>query len=496
MNIHLLPSDSPRGVIILFLGWGTGLSPFLGLRKPGYDIILVNGYEGFNPEELGRRLSELRAGRSQTGDWQETVVVGWSFGVRAASEFLRNTSMNVTLRLAVNGTVCHIDDNLGIPRQVFDGTLRGLSAATLRKFRLRTAGSGELFNRAFGEEGLADEEALASLRSELEWFGNLEPDPEAAALWDKAIVGSDDRIFPPQNQLRAWENTDVFRVDGMPHMPDFNGIIAEFVTDKMRVADKFGSTRREYSRNADAQKHTASRLYSLFLDRFRDSALEKSDRLSVFEAGHGDGTFTRLYFFGLADRIERILLADISRDAWLPWNGAAPARKEDMICGSVVADVESEEFAADYLSPESFDVILSASMLQWLNSPSAFIGKCARALRPGGVAAIAYYGEGTLPELGAAGMAGLKYPSSGRMVSAAETAGLTVDLALSEEISLEFDSPAEALRHLKLTGVNALPVEAGPAATRRLLRDWPLTSGGMATVTFAPVYLILSKPSR
>ena len=55
MNTVLLPCDSPRGIILLFLGWGTGLKPFLHLRKPGYDILLINDFRS----QSGARFSPV-----------------------------------------------------------------------------------------------------------------------------------------------------------------------------------------------------------------------------------------------------------------------------------------------------------------------------------------------------------------------------------------------------------------------------------------------------
>lgn len=491
MNTVLLPCDSPRGIILLFLGWGTGLKPFLHLRKPGYDILLINDYRDFSPESLESRLRAIRDDRfRETGEeYAETIVIAWSFGVRAADDFLRSTRRNVTLRLAVNGTLSHIDAKRGIPPEIFNGTLENLSSPTLKKFRLRCVGNMAAYKKLFPE---VESENIDSLKEELRWFASLDLVADTS-LWDKAIIGLDDHIFPPDNQMLAWEGTDIYPFGAAAHYPDFGKIITEFVADKRRVADKFGCTRRNYTRNADAQKQTAQTLFEYLWQTAGKRLTENRRALTVLEAGHGDGTFTRRYFPELSRFIKKLVLADISQDAYQPSAGGCDEEESGIGLQTVVGDVESGEFSSRWLTEETYDMILSASMLQWLNSPSAFLGKCCRALRPGGVIAIAYYGEGTLTELIAAGGSGLKYPSMRRMTDIARKAGLDVEIAESEDIVLEFDSAMDALRHLKLTGVNALPKDSSPADTRRIIRDWPLDTQGKATLTFRPVYLIIKK---
>lgn len=491
MNTLLLPCDKPHGLILLFLGWGIGFTPFLTLRKPGYDILLVKDYLDFSPENLELHVRTLRENRfHDTGiEYAETVVVAWSFGVRMADDFLKYTKQNITLTLAVNGTLPHIDSRKGIPPEIFNGTLEYLSVSTLNKFRLRCVGNGAKYKSIFPVD-LQDD--IDQLKAELSWFAKIAPS-FGTIRWDKVIIGMEDRIFPPDNQFRAWENNDVYPMEGMAHFPDFSRIITEFIADKQRVADKFGCTRGNYTRNADAQKQTAQMLHKYLMD-FAGEKFERSpERVTVLEAGHGDGTFTRQYFESLHPSIRKIILTDISVDAFLPWNDARFLKKQDTEYQSIVCDVESEQFAAEYLRKESYDLILSASMLQWLNSPSMFLRKCCRALKPGGTIAIAYYGEGTLRELVSAGGNGLKYPSIRRMVQIAVDSGMDMQLAENQEIILDFDLPMDALRHLKLTGVNALPKDSSPADTRRIIRHWPLNQSGKANLTFSPVYLILNK---
>jgi hypothetical protein len=48
---------------------------------------------------------------------------------------------------------------------------------------------------------------------------------EPRIAWDKAIVGSGDTIFPPENQLRFW--TERAELLPLPHFPFGDGKIIE-----------------------------------------------------------------------------------------------------------------------------------------------------------------------------------------------------------------------------------------------------------------------------
>lgn len=59
-------------------------------------------------------------------------VFAWSFGVYAAAYWLRKENLSPTMAVAINGTLSPIDDELGIPVGVFNGTLENLSEKSLQ----------------------------------------------------------------------------------------------------------------------------------------------------------------------------------------------------------------------------------------------------------------------------------------------------------------------------------------------------------------------------
>lgn len=494
MEKVFLGDDGQKSLIILFLGWGFHPESFVGLHKPGFNILLLAGYEGLNGQEIDHEI--CRTIREHNADFKEVIVVAWSFGVKPAADFLVRTSLPVTLRLAVNGTEYHIDSHRGIPPEIFNGTLAGLSERTLAKFRLRCAGSREMLGKL--KEVSPD---IERLRDELEWFGSLTPAPSLRdnAIWDKIVVGEEDRIFPMVNQLNAWEDYDVFTVAGMAHIPDFQWLIDTFIVDKAKVVDKFSTASQTYTTNAVAQQLTAGKLYDKFRLVFDQSELKKmtteeGHKLSLLELGYGDGTFTRTYLRDLSPLCKLLTLSDINRQEDSGWIKERFDGHPDINIEILQADAESEDFHRMAMAEHSRDIIFSSSMFQWLNSPRQMLKVCAEALRHRGIIALSFYGPGTLKEVNDTVGSGLKYHSPEWMVRIARECNLNIESLDSEEETIVFDTPTEALRHLRLTGVNALPATPSPAKARQLLNHWPLTPDGKASLTFRPVYMILSKP--
>lgn len=472
---HTFLQNHPHGetLIVIFLGWGVPAEAFSDLKKNHCDILLLNGYGPGCEAETERII----AGKQSAWNYKEIIVIGWSFGVKPASAFIAGTSLNITLRIAVNGTEQHIHQTCGIPPEIFLGTLNGLNAVTLRKFRLRTAGNRDNFEKYFASAA-SDDTTVERLRHELQYFASLSTECSSIKLWDKAVIGECDRIFPPEAQRNSWQSVDITEVADMPHLPDFQWIIDRFVIDKSKVSDKFSQAGNTYGENAIIQKKVARRLLEL-----SGNIIPKGD-VDIIEMGYGHGEFTRLYLDRLAFDIHSLTLVDLDTD---------PDVGRETCAVHVQADVEDIHFINEYLTPESKDVIFSSSMIQWLNSPSTWLRRCAAALRPGGVLAVSFYSGDTFREISSITESGLQYPTMESLSDIARYCDMTVNVATTECETLEFDNPRDALRHLRLTGVNGLSTTASAATVRRLIREWPLTESGKAKLTFCPTYLVMTK---
>lgn len=445
MKITYLDKTShSRRLLLIFLGWGMDPEPFSHLRAPDCDVALA--YD-FTDESSGDEVVSM-------GGYDEIMVVAWSFGVIVADRFLAsNAQLPVTLRMAVNGTLHPVDDNLGIPDAIFRGTLEGLNEATLLKFQRRMCGGA---SAAADFLSKAPQRSLESLREELIRISAMQP---AHSRWDEAVISRNDRIIPPGNQQEAWrqEKVRVTMIDG-PHLPDFTELLSKRIIDKSLVVRRFAKAADTYENHAEVQQGVAARLSELW----RKHQVSGHDG-PVIEAGAGTGLFTRQYS-GWLDTT-RLYLWDIAEV-----NSDLPGTHSVCDAETSIASV------ADH----SVSAVVSASALQWFSSPKGFIHQCARVIKPGGLIVMATYGPDTYNELYAVG-----YPSIATLCQWVETAGFVLLEAEEQRSVMDFDTPRQLLGHIRLTGVNARsasPETVGQA--RSILRS------GLTRLTYHTILLV------
>lgn len=451
--------DSNPRLILIFLGWGADGKMLEGVTKAGYDILAVWDYrdEAF-PSGL-------------LTDYAEVCVVAWSFGVMEANRIAASFS-NLSRCVAVNGTNSPIDDNNGIPQAIFDGTLVNLDGRNLRKFYRRMCADAHMW--AEFQKSMPDR-PLDELVDELTILGHRAGQHVEPLRWAKAYVGDSDAIIPTRNQLNSWHDlgVDIVTMAATGHLPDWQSVIDSAVVDKELVAQRFEQAASTYDHEALMQMSVAASLWELTL---LHSNLDVDSQ--VLEVGCGTGLLTRR----LIERLhpENLQLWDIA------------------MCPDGIDEAHftrcDAELAIKSVSPASFDLIISASTLQWFNSPSTFIADAVKALRPGGMLAVSTYGPNMCCELRQAGYAVSNYPSLASLLSRLDADTATVIDAIDDTICQRFDSPRDVLCHLRSTGVNALSRRPIPTSQMRgILSNYPLDSDGKATLTFNPIYCIIKK---
>lgn len=192
---YIIHEHHPR-LLLFFAGWGADETPFKAYRPVGSDFMVCYDYRTLDFDTHG------------LDGYKEVIVVGWSMGVWAASQVVPQLSLPVAASIAVNGTPYPIDEHLGIPPAIYQGTLDGLTGASLHKFLRRMCANGVAF-KAFLE--VTPRRPLEELKDELveiQKHYELQATPATALNtlhWQQAIVGSNDRIIPPANQLQAWK---------------------------------------------------------------------------------------------------------------------------------------------------------------------------------------------------------------------------------------------------------------------------------------------------
>lgn len=189
--------NNPR-LLLFFAGWGSDERLFDRPVADGYDYLLCFDYR--SPDFDYALLDGYR----------EIRLLAWSMGVWAAGQTLAGRDYPWQMRLAVGGTPFPIDDCRGIPEAVFRGTLAHFSDAVLVRFRRRICGTAEQVKEFLSHRPYRPVEEL---REELQALAACACCPSASFVWDKAIIGTCDKIFPPANQREAWRDVEVIERD-------------------------------------------------------------------------------------------------------------------------------------------------------------------------------------------------------------------------------------------------------------------------------------------
>ena len=473
---HRSDTSSSHPLLLFFSGWGQSPATVGDIEFQSYDTAVVWDYRTpiFSSAD-GTDITDDIISRLST--YSEIVIAAWSFGVHAAARFMAShPDLPVTARIAFSGSRFTVDAHRGIDPAIFNATLGNLSERSVERFEMRVWGGAAAFRR--GGSRLSGR-PVSELREELQAFDTA---PAPRMLWDTVFVPTSDLIISPEAQIKAWEGDTVQLITfDAPHRPDFNLLLRRVLTDKSRVSDRFSRARSTYDHNASHQLSAGRRLLSLARDFIAESPAE------MLEIGCGTGRLSS----------EAIALFQ-PRRATL-WDLEIPASAK-CLAGTFPETeftfIETDaETAVSSLPAESVDLIFSASTVQWFNSLRHFLAEAYRALRPGGHIVISTYGPLTMRQISSITGEPSRFLSVESVRRAIPPHAET--LLLEEETDdVSFPSPLEVLRHVSLTGVNALSSgnDTGARDARELLRSYPLAPDGSATLTFNPVYLIIKKP--
>jgi len=447
---------------LLFLGWGMDWHVVSGLSHSGSDLAVVYDYRSLCGEEISVLIAR----------YEEVNVVAWSFGVYAASRVLAPFGNRIGRRVAVNGTMIPVNDNFGIPRAIFDGTLANFCERSLRRFYRRMCTSATQFAEFCK---CSPQRQVSELAEELACFDNyVDGCPRAHFRWDFAVVGKADAIFPPEAQSVAWcgENTAVEEVD-CGHLPDFQAVLNRYIIDKHLVAERFSRAKTTYDADSQIQRMIARRLW-----RHTADCLAGVVPRDIIEVGSGSGLLTALYApLYPAAHIKLWDLVDYGRTV---------ASNAAFCC----CDAES---AISTQAAESADLIISASTMQWFNSSETFIRNSLRVLRAGGLLAVSTFSPENLAELHRITGVGLAVPSVENLRAMIPQNIAEILLLEQEVVNISFADVRSMLSHLSRTGVTGLHHKSPVAAVKHLLDSYPRDADGCCSLSYTPVYLIVRK---
>ena len=211
-QIYLQKQPTNKQLILLFAGWGMDenlLAPLTNL--PDFDCCICYDY------------TDLSFDYTQLSQYSSIKLYAWSMGVWVAATTLQGKNLPIVRSLAINGTHYPIDLKLGIAPNIFKVTLNNISPTGMQNFYQRICGNNQQLLAIFNQH--TTKRSIESLYSELaaierHYLTNC----AVNFAWQAAIIGKNDRIFFPAQQIAAWQGTTQL-LTADHHYLDLNALI-------------------------------------------------------------------------------------------------------------------------------------------------------------------------------------------------------------------------------------------------------------------------------
>ncbi len=207
---HEPPGCSSR-LIIFCNGWGMDETPFQPLTTGLADVLMLHAYHDLVLHyDLARLFNR----------YSSVSLVAWSMGVWVGQQLFRHWAHRFHTAIAINGTLCPIHDQLGIPAEMVSGTIAQWSEASRLKFYRRVCQEPSMLASFLQHQ---PQRTVESQRLELVALqGQAGCEGVETAIYDQVLITDRDRIFPSAHQLSFWQQgrpgIRVRCVNG-PHFP-------------------------------------------------------------------------------------------------------------------------------------------------------------------------------------------------------------------------------------------------------------------------------------
>ena len=206
MQFHWLNKQNNDRLIIFFTGWSFDYKPFEFIKCENFDVLMVYDYNDFEIPVIP--------------EYKEYFLISWSMGVYAAY-ILKDKLPKFSKKIAINGTPYPVDDEYGIPAKPFLLTLRHAKQGLEEKFYQNIFAKTEEYNRYIStavERSI--ENRVTELNSLYEKIKNTRLSYDK--YYDKALISTNDKIIPTQNQINFWKNNAVIEMLEAGHFPYYN----------------------------------------------------------------------------------------------------------------------------------------------------------------------------------------------------------------------------------------------------------------------------------
>ncbi len=190
-------------LIVFCNGWGMDSHPFSVVSAEKYDVLNLYDFRGY--EDLTSVLQVMSR-------YNERILLSWSMGVWAGQLMFSTYTDLFSRRIAMNGTLCPIHDDLGIPRELFAGTMQTWSDISRSKFYYRVCGNRQIHARFCDHQ---PQRSLADQQQELGYYLQAADCIQRdKSIYTEVIISDNDRIVPTAHQLAFWGEDNVTFIAG------------------------------------------------------------------------------------------------------------------------------------------------------------------------------------------------------------------------------------------------------------------------------------------
>ena len=239
--------------------------------------------------------------------------------------------------------------------------------------------------------------------------------------------------------------------------------------NKYLIRERFAKNLENYDKNAKIQRRMAERLVEL---------IKNKNPKMILEIGCGTGFVTKLINESFS--YEKYLSIDIVEECESYIYKISPNIK------FIPADIE--EFLKNNI--DKFDLIISNASLQWVDDFEGVIKNLQSILNPNGELVFSTFGNENFREIFHVVGTSLEYFSYNELQKFFPTAEIHPEIHI-----MAFDTPKDVLKHLQLTGVNA--IEQVSWTKKDLLKfenGYNNICSRKPTLTYNPVYIKILSP--
>ena len=222
MNLKWLNKNGKSRLVLFCNGWGMDENPFQPLKVYDYDLLMIYDYHDFESSIAIDQIFE---------PYEEVILIGWSMGVWVGQLLFGEYGDRLTDAIAINGTLAPIDDQCGIPRQIFKQTYTDFNEQTRLNFYRRMCRDKKILSRFLVHQPVR---SLQSQRLELDSFlQDCQNIPVENSIYSQVIVALKDFVMPTSHQLHFWPKNSIHKLDGYHFLfygwHSWDGMIEEII---------------------------------------------------------------------------------------------------------------------------------------------------------------------------------------------------------------------------------------------------------------------------